>query len=340
MQKKIRWLILIVALALAGCGRSAARRVQEQLALGQKYLTEENYEEAIIAFNKAIELDEKEIRAYTGLVQSYEAVGDIEKLLEILNQLLEIEPNNEEYQQSVQKYEHQIQEEEKYESFREENFEILEQLYEACSQENDEEIEKAMRSESFQFMKASFPDDTDRIYGQIISGKRLGIFCVRQDYNTEYYVYYGGAQEGMRSGEGNWYCAYTDIYGDGINAIGFFKYSGSWSNDLPNGEGACYQILSKEDGTLVTEWMTSGGYTDGKENGNMTKLISENWRTETFLYTCKDGIAPVLEDFDGDSDRVVIAYGENVSSNKLCLEEEDQVQGVEPFAIHSCSYSM
>lgn len=56
----------------ASCGKNIEKQIAENLALGQKYLLEMKYEEAIIAFQKAIQLDPKCISAYTGLVQVYE----------------------------------------------------------------------------------------------------------------------------------------------------------------------------------------------------------------------------------------------------------------------------
>lgn len=58
---------------------------QEQYDLGVCYLSEGNYEEAIIAFIAAIEIDPKQIDAYISLVQSYSNLSDLEKAKEVLN---------------------------------------------------------------------------------------------------------------------------------------------------------------------------------------------------------------------------------------------------------------
>lgn len=57
---------------LVACGKSIEQQAAEQLELGQRYLTEGKYEEAIVAFSKVIELDEKNVEAYLGLGESYE----------------------------------------------------------------------------------------------------------------------------------------------------------------------------------------------------------------------------------------------------------------------------
>ena len=62
---------------------------QEQYDLGVRYLSEGNYEEAIIAFTVAIEINPKRAEAYERLADAYAALGDIENAVEILRQGIE-----------------------------------------------------------------------------------------------------------------------------------------------------------------------------------------------------------------------------------------------------------
>jgi len=65
-------LAFVLALSLAACGGSAAAESwQEQYDLGVKYLSELNYEEAVVAFTKAIEIDPKQAEAYVELARVY-----------------------------------------------------------------------------------------------------------------------------------------------------------------------------------------------------------------------------------------------------------------------------
>lgn len=57
--------ILLLAVGLSGC----ADKWQTQYDLGVKYLSEGNYEEAVIAFTAAIEIDEKKPEAYISLAE-------------------------------------------------------------------------------------------------------------------------------------------------------------------------------------------------------------------------------------------------------------------------------
>ena len=92
MKKRCLWVVLAIVLSLCACGGQEAEPAveaptwQEQYDLGIRYLSEGNYEEAIIAFTAAIEIDPKQAEAYIGLAEVYAAIGDTEKALDILNQ--------------------------------------------------------------------------------------------------------------------------------------------------------------------------------------------------------------------------------------------------------------
>ncbi len=88
-------LSLALALTLCACGTSPSQIVadaptwQEQYDLGVRYLSEGNYEEAIIAFSAAIEIDPKRAEGYMRLAEAYEAIGETENALEVLRSGLE-----------------------------------------------------------------------------------------------------------------------------------------------------------------------------------------------------------------------------------------------------------
>ncbi len=78
-MKKVQRICIILAIAicfLMGCGKSEEQQIAEQLKLGETYLAEADYEQAIVAFNKVIELDEKNTAGYIGLIEAYLKNGD------------------------------------------------------------------------------------------------------------------------------------------------------------------------------------------------------------------------------------------------------------------------
>ncbi|MEY8316979.1 tetratricopeptide repeat protein [Oscillospiraceae bacterium 50-58] len=95
-MKKSRFLLLLIVLSLIlpACGQGTAGQStsgqassaeqltwQEQYDLGVRYLSEGNYEEAIIAFTAAIEIDPKRAPAYVGRGDAYVLSGETEENL-------------------------------------------------------------------------------------------------------------------------------------------------------------------------------------------------------------------------------------------------------------------
>ena len=72
--------IVLVAVLLTSCGSKAATAT-DKIELGQKYLTELNYTEAIASFTEAIKLDPNNIQAYMGRAEAYMALGEYDKAL-------------------------------------------------------------------------------------------------------------------------------------------------------------------------------------------------------------------------------------------------------------------
>ena len=79
MKRICSWLLtLALVLGLCACGQSAEAKWQEQYDLGVRYLSEGNYEEAIIAFTAAIDIDPKRPAGFVGRGDAYALSGDTE----------------------------------------------------------------------------------------------------------------------------------------------------------------------------------------------------------------------------------------------------------------------
>ena len=68
---KILMGVLLAAVLLLTACTSKAQKAVEKVELGQKYLTEQNYTEAVASFTEAIGLDPENIPAYMGRAQAY-----------------------------------------------------------------------------------------------------------------------------------------------------------------------------------------------------------------------------------------------------------------------------
>ena len=96
------WIIIVAALviiaataggiAIASANRPA-RKVARQLELARKYVAKLNYEQAIIAYKAAIEIDPKNADAYIELAQAYLKIGESESAKQVLEDALVKVPN-------------------------------------------------------------------------------------------------------------------------------------------------------------------------------------------------------------------------------------------------------
>ena len=75
--------VAVVAL-IAVQSLSPKQRLRKQLELGDKYLSELDYEQAIVAYRTVIEIDPKNVEAYLGLAEAYVGLNDYEEAVNAL----------------------------------------------------------------------------------------------------------------------------------------------------------------------------------------------------------------------------------------------------------------
>lgn len=93
-SKKVKIIIVILVTAVIAVeigiiffglrSNSTTRKIQEQIALGRKYLVELDYENAIATYEKVIKIDPKCVEAYLGLAEVYVEMENYDSALEIL----------------------------------------------------------------------------------------------------------------------------------------------------------------------------------------------------------------------------------------------------------------
>ena len=88
MTRRIITLCLSIVMLLTLC--SCAKKEltwQEQYDLGEKYLSEGNFEDAALAFAAAIKIDPNNTEAYAKAIEAYIGMGDAEGALELMKLL-------------------------------------------------------------------------------------------------------------------------------------------------------------------------------------------------------------------------------------------------------------
>ena len=130
-MKRILCILLTLAILLAGCGKTE-KDWQEQYDLGMRYLSEGDYEEAILAFSAAIEIDDSRPEAYMARAEAYISIGKPEEALKDYKKAYKIIRNNDEYEDMLEDLEEEIEELE----------ELIEEIESQEEEEAGQETEK------------------------------------------------------------------------------------------------------------------------------------------------------------------------------------------------------
>ena len=100
MTKKVIVIILTVlsiSLVLLGASKqSSGSKVDKRISLGNKYLKNGKYKQAIITFDKAISIQNKNVEARVGKGKAYIALGQNKRAEKILNEAISINSRTDE----------------------------------------------------------------------------------------------------------------------------------------------------------------------------------------------------------------------------------------------------
>lgn len=337
MKKIVRLCtFLTMIFCLAACGKSVEAQIAEQLELGQKYLAELNYEEAIVAFNKVIELDAKSIPAYTGLGQVYEAQAEAaaeakdqdaavklyELAAEMYEKIQEIDASNDE------SYEHLVviytkigdldrlgNLIEKYQGTEDtedlkSSIEVIEEIKELLMAEEFDSVHELLVSDRFLLFREMILSDNTLII-ELEDGKGLGFYPVGE----RHMVYYGDYVDGKREGQGIWIRATENTY----------YCVGEWKNDIPNGyqeRTTNYYVLAGQ--VINGLWDGPVVYTVRRDGTEMYgSLVNGKWNIIRELDEDE------LEDFDGAEKVGEVAMGDN--GETMFIEDPDEIEAVVGF---------
>ncbi len=300
IKHKIFYAVLLVLTLVLGTGCQKKMTVQDYLDLGEKYLTEANYEEAIVAFTKAIEVEPKAMKAYEGLTNAYIKTENYEKAQETLQSGISVYEGLTEDEKTDEFrliYEELLNSEEKIRQYLdEENVSDVEQEESETLAETDpvdaekerliaeakekygdilDQIVAALDRGTLELTAYYTEDFTDFVngleeplYWQIEDGRYLGLYTV-----GDVYIYLGEMENGLRSGSGFWYGEYSH-WEDGL---GVTLYTGNWSDDYPNGSGTFEDVYTDEDGD-EDRLKVEGNFLDGYENGTMRRYVNDHYR--------------------------------------------------------------
>jgi tetratricopeptide (TPR) repeat protein len=82
-------LLLALSLLLSACGS-----IDKHLARGEEFLKQRKFEQALMEFRAAVDLDKQSAKAHWGMARAYESMGAIGETVEELRQTVEFAPEN------------------------------------------------------------------------------------------------------------------------------------------------------------------------------------------------------------------------------------------------------
>ena len=345
--------VLILLVVVCSCAKKQDS-LEELLSLGQKYLTEENYEEAVVAFEKAIAADEKSVEAYIGLADAYAGQGEMEKAAGVLDKGYEIT-----HDQAI------LDKKEVYgnpESGENRDSGPVEPKDEEMAGSGDGENTDEENTSGYRTSQGTAVTKVDSTPAltTLASALESGGISVTEKGNTEFWNLMnseelsglmesvggaillplsgdplGGSGSGMGiydiDGNG-WLAAYFGGYSDGqrsghgvwVTGMGG-AFEGEWSGDAPNGKGTLTNAVSVMEGSLV----------DGKWDGEVTDTNKKNGIPVHLHFT--DGIPTVIgtEDWgDGHVTPVLARFDDGTSEGNVYICEpgqEDVPWGIDGF---------
>ena len=144
--------------------------------------------------------------------------------------------------------------------------------------------------------------------------------------------YYGSWAHGLRSGDGRWYRFYIDEIGKPTTKKVYqaHSYSGQWSNDLPNGEGAeHYDVDISQIGDDLVITNVIGNFADGLYDGEMyANTLDRIGSTEEWYAVAKKGVFELWRDMSAIGE---CAVWQNRDNPDFCIDidkSENKNQGM------------
>lgn len=256
--------IVIISIILFVKSNSPEKRLQTQLDLGSRYLEELDYEQAIAAYEMALEIDPMNVEAYSGLAEAYLGTGDEDKAIDTLLTGMDRTGDDSLTDQLVYIYMDlaaPLIDTEKYDEALfilkegydntgskkiKDKIDEIESLLKAIEEERQRQEEEDRKNEILRTVGQMVVTDPQNYYWVASPDYEEDFFArlseldgpVFFEYEGQYigvypsgFIYFGEVTDGARSGHGLWY------YG---NEYEYTLTDCTWSNDKPNGHSDYY----------------------------------------------------------------------------------------------------
>lgn len=245
MKKTIAILLISLMLFTSGCAVMTAAApeptpapptVEELLADALKYYNAGNYEEAILLYEAAIEIEPRNLDATVGLGKTYRSTGNNGQAVEMLKAAYELNDSPDvafelgcAYIANGQYTDAERLASERWKDCEGDNKAGTVLLLSLAAQEKTEEVIKMLQREDFTLFLGTGGGNGPLYMGEYDangkrSGRGIGIY-------EGGYIYAGEYKDGVRCGQGTWYYLPNPY----VHETTWF--TGEWADDAPNGKG-------------------------------------------------------------------------------------------------------
>ena len=338
MNRKTEILVLVASfgLLLTACKPNA----QSYLDKADAFLAENNYEEAIISFTNAIEIDEKNIAAYAGRANAYARMAQYDNAVADYQMAIQLDEAVPEYYDEIVKISNDRKDystafeytEKKQEMFGEESLTSQEKTIKEYAKFSDS-LAESVEAENYERTTSLLSEQTyreitlnARYNGPVIFPAEnlwIGVYWLGEDFGAKnpyfdsYAVYFGDMTDGKREGNGFWICR-------GLNHTITIE-RGDWKNDRPNGKF--------EFGLSESRYSVEGTVVDGLLEGDAEiTLEMTDELTKTFTAHFIHGKPEILETMEtyGYDGYLIAQIGDH--DFMLYIFEPEKTYGVTGYA--------
>jgi len=279
-KKKKGFKVLLIVLIAAICASllavggvwfvSANNPYNKHVKIGYEYLDEGKYEEAILEFDKAIEINARKPKAYVGKADTYATRCDENVVTDIKDTFTEAKEQNERNIETIINETLRIADFIKDNGYEQISIDLLEAMYdllqdERLRQKADEHFEQYYKMRLMELYNGGEED-----IKEFLVGDEIGYIISR-----------------MSEVDCFWYSENDDLSAPGSHGIGLypdeFIYIGEWSDGMFEGSGKYYGVDSEKTLYVIFDGEFSAGVPNGY--GNVIMEYMEGMRNENTGYT-------------------------------------------------------
>lgn len=340
-------LVALIAIGILFYLNSDDVRIRKQLDLGQKYLSDLDYEQAIAAYETVLDIDPHNeeansgiVDASTGLGQKYFDESQYEQAIDVLDKAFKIDSdnsdvvdvmaaaymawsteliNNEMYEQAIKILEDGIDQ-----LGKKELTDLLEKTKEQYelykTQKEMEELFASVQGIFIEIAELNAKEDYEGIFSLMGTTEYEEVLSKIEFLKDKYIFDTEFGKVGIYSIKSEQYGNYM-IYlgdyeadvrqGDGV-WIGYYEGNnyiarGAWANDMPNGESNVREWNSSLSETVVYR-VISGNVRDGLWDGVVNWCFEEGEKIRTFPVTFEQGKWVVIRiENDDDGEHRIVS---------------------------------